>query len=454
MGVQLYRNIGRLVSMDDDAREFHNVDMRVVDGVIGEIGQNLSYDDAAIVEMNGAIVTPGLVNTHHHMFQSLVRTVPAGQDALLFGWLKTLYPIFATMRPHHIMAGVQTAVAELLLSGCTMSSDHQYIFPNGARLEHSIEAARALGIRFHATRGSMSIGESAGGLPPDFLVENEEAIIKDTVRVIDAFHDPRANAKVRVAVAPTSPFTVSHELMRDSAILARDKGVMMHTHLAENVEDIDYSLARFGQRPGDYAQDLGWVGADVWHAHCVQLDDAEIALFARTLTGVAHCPCSNCRLGSGIAPVRKMRDSRVKVGLGVDGSASNDSGHILQEARQAMLLQRVAGGADKMSAREALRIATRGGAEVLGRGDELGQLRVGYRADFAVFDLNDFDRVDNIGAAGAWDPVAALVLCGPFRPKMVVVDGEIVVEDYRLTKAKLHDIQANQAQAVRELMAG
>ena len=252
-------------------------------------------------------------------------------------------------------------LAELALSGCSLSSDHLYLYPNGVRLEDTIEAAHEVGVRFFPTRGAMSIGESLGGLPPDSLVEQENAILEDCIRVIDAFHDPAPHSMTRVGIAPCSPFSVSRELMRDAALLARDKGVYLHTHLAENDEDVAYSLEKFGCRPGQYAQDLGWTGDDVWHAHCVKLDASEQTLFARTGTGVAHCPCSNCRLGSGIAPVRAMRDRGVKVGLGVDGSASNDIGNMIQEARQSMLLQRVQNGADAMSAREALEIATRGG---------------------------------------------------------------------------------------------
>ncbi|MEL6646561.1 MAG: 8-oxoguanine deaminase, partial [Pseudomonadota bacterium] len=317
-------------------------------------------------------------------------------------------------------------LAELALSGCTTSSDHLYLFPNGSRLEDSIAGAEEVGLRFHPTRGSMSIGESDGGLPPDTLVEDEAAILEDCIRVVDTFHDPAPGAMVRVGLAPCSPFSVSRELMRDAALLARDKGVRLHTHLAENDEDIAYSEAQFGCRPGQYAEDLGWVGEDVWHAHCVKLDAGEIDLFARTGTGVAHCPCSNCRLGSGIAPVREMRDAGVPVGLGVDGSASNDAGSLIAEARQAMLLQRVQNGADAMAVREALEIATVGGARILGR-DDIGQIKPGMRADLAIWDVSGLE------AAGAWDPVAALLLSGPPRVKHLFVEGRQVVRDGHLT---------------------
>ncbi len=291
----------------------------------------------------------------------------------------------------------------------------------------------------------MSIGESKGGLPPDSLVEDEAAILEDCIRVVDAFHDPAPGAMVRVALAPCSPFSVSRELMRDAALLARDKGVMLHTHLAENDEDIAYSLANFGCRPGQYAEDLGWTGPHVWHAHCVKLDAGEIDLFARSRTGIAHCPCSNCRLGSGIAPVRALRDAGVRVGLGVDGSASNDSSHLLAEARMAMLLQRVARGADAMSAREVLEIATLGGAQVLGR-DDCGSLAPGKRADVAIWDTSALE------AAGAWDPVAALVLCGPLPVRDLLVEGRHVVRDEVLTRADSRGIAEAARAAVARLM--
>jgi cytosine/adenosine deaminase-related metal-dependent hydrolase len=370
------------------------------------------------------------VNTHHHLYQNLTRVVPAGVDASLFGWLQALYPIWARMSPEHIRVSTQIGLAELALSGATCVADHLYLFPNGARLDDEIEGAKTTGVRLHATRGAMSIGESDGGLPPDALVEREDDILNDCIRVIDAHHDAKPGAMIRVGVAPCSPFSVSRELMRDAALLARDKGVMMHTHLAENDEDIAYSLEEFGCRPGQYAEELGWTGPDVWHAHCVKLDAKEIDLFARTGTGVAHCPCSNCRLGSGIAPIRAMRDAGVKVGLGVDGSASNDAADLLAEARQALLLQRVNLGVSGMKAREALWIATKGGADVLGR-DDLGSLEVGKRADFAVFDMRGMET------SGAWDPVAALVLCGPLRARDTWVEGRPVVRDGQIVSFDL-----------------
>ena len=438
----LIKGASYLVTMDDDRRELLGHDVLIRDGVIADIGVGLDTV-GEVVSAEGCVVTPGLVNTHHHLYQTLTRAVPAAQDALLFGWLKTLYPIWARFTPEHMFVSAQVGLAELALSGCTLSSDHLYLYPNGARLDDTIAAAAEVGMRFHPTRGAMSIGESNGGLPPDHLVESEAAILEDCVRVIDAFHDPTPGSMCRVGVAPCSPFSVSRDLMSDAALLARDKGVMMHTHLAENEEDISYSLESFGCRPGQYAEDLGWVGPDVWHAHCVKLDPSEIDLFARTGTGVAHCPCSNCRLGSGIAPVRAMRDAGVPVGLGVDGSASNDSGNLMAEARQAMLLQRVARGADAMSAREALEIATRGGADVLGRHD-CGRIAVGCRGDIAIWDLCGAE------SAGSWDP-AALLLAGPTTVRYLFVEGRQVIRDGQVITFDLSTAIRRQNRMAREL---
>jgi cytosine/adenosine deaminase-related metal-dependent hydrolase len=432
-----------VLTMDDTRRELAGADVLIRDGVIADVGVGLQAGGAEIVLATGCVVTPGLVNTHHHLYQTLTRAVPGGQDALLFGWLQTLYPIWARFGPEEMYISAQIGLAELALSGCTMTSDHLYLFPNGSRLDDTIAAAGDVGLRFHPTRGAMSIGESDGGLPPDSLVEKEAAILEDCVRVIDAFHDPSEGAMVRVGVAPCSPFSVSRDLMRDAAILARNKGVMLHTHLAENDEDIAYSMEKFGCRPGQYAEDLGWTGPDVWHAHCVKLDGQEIDLFSRSKTGVAHCPCSNCRLGSGIAPVRAMRNAGVKVGLGVDGSASNDGGSLVGEARQMMLLQRVANGADAMSSREALEIATRGGAQVLGR-DDCGQIAVGKRADIAVWD------VSGLQSAGSWD-VAAFLLAGPTSVRDLFVEGRRIVADGRVVSFDLERAIARQGQLVQKL---
>ncbi|OIQ24613.1 MAG: 8-oxoguanine deaminase [Alphaproteobacteria bacterium MedPE-SWcel] len=441
----LIKNAQTVVTMDDARRVLTGVDIRVRAGVIAEIGPALTGPEP-VLQAAGRVVTPGLVNTHHHLFQNLTRAVPGAQDALLFGWLRVLYPIWARLGPAQMRVSTQLGLAELALSGCSLSADHLYLYPNGARLDDTIDAAAEVGLRFQPTRGAMSIGESAGGLPPDGLVEREADILEDMIRVVDAFHDPAEGSMCRVGLAPCSPFSVSRELMRDTAVLARDKGVMLHTHLAENDEDVAYSLARFGCRPGQYAEDLGWTGADVWHAHCVKLDGQEIDLFARTRTGVAHCPCSNCRLGSGIAPVRQMRDAGVKVGLGVDGSASNDMASLWDEARQAMLLQRVSQGADAMSAYEALEIATRGGADVLGR-PECGRIAIGKRADIAIWD------VGGLASSGSWDP-AALVLAGPRQVQDLLVEGARVVADGQLTTVDLPRLIERHGAMARALSAG
>lgn len=444
MSVTLLKGASTILTMDDARRELSNHDILIRDGVIAEIGSDLAVPEGAeVVQANGCLVTPGLVNTHHHLYQSLTRAVPGGQDALLFGWLRTLYPIWQRFTPDHMYVSAQVGLAELALSGCSLSSDHLYLYPNGARLEDTIHAASEIGLRFHPTRGAMSIGESKGGLPPDSLVEDETAILADCIRVIDAFHDASEGSMCRVGIAPCSPFSVSTDLMREAALLARDKGVMLHTHLAENDEDIAYSLETFGCRPGQYAENLGWVGPDVWHAHCVKLDPSEIALFAATGTGVAHCPCSNCRLGSGIAPLRAMRDAGVPVGLGVDGSASNDAGNLVAEARQAMLLQRVSLGADAMSAREALEVATRGGADILGRPD-CGRLAVGKRADIAIWDMS------GIEAAGSWDP-AALLLAGPTTVRDLFVEGREVVRNGKVITVDMPKLIGRQQQMALNL---
>ena len=438
----LIRNAESILTMDDERRELAGADILLRDGTVAAIGQGLETT-GEIVEARGCVVTPGLVNTHHHLYQSMTRAVPAGQDALLFNWLQALYPVWARFGPEEMHVSALTGLAELALSGCTLTSDHLYLYPNGARLEDTIAAAQEIGMRFHPTRGAMSIGESKGGLPPDALVEEEAAILEDCIRVVDAFHDASEGSMCRVGIAPCSPFSVSRELMRDAALLARDKGVMLHTHLAENDQDIAYSEQMFGCRPGQYAEDLGWTGPDVWHAHCVKLDGAEIDLFARSRTGVAHCPCSNCRLGSGIAPVRAMLDAGVPVGLGVDGSASNDAGNLVAEARQAMLLQRVTRGADAMSARRALELATRGGADVLGRPD-CGRLALGKRADVAVWDVSGID------SAGSWDK-AALLLAGPMKVRHLFVEGRQVVRDGHVTTLDLPRVIERQDRLARAL---
>lgn len=450
MSSLLIRNIHRLVTMDAERREIDNGAILIRDGVIQDVGTLEDMPTSAriddILDLRHHVVIPGLVNTHHHMFQNLTRVM--AQDNELFDWLKTLYPIWSRLTSDAIYTSAKLAMAELMLSGCTTSSDHLYIYPNDVKLDDEIRAAYDMGIRFHAARGSMSVGESKGGLPPDRVVEHEESILTDTRRVIEQYHNAARFAMLRVVVAPCSPFTVSQDLMRESAALARSYSVHLHTHLAENVKDIDYSLAMFNMRPGDYAEDVGWVGDDVWHAHCVQLDAREIAMFGHTHTGVCHCPSSNMRLASGIAPIRKMLDAQVKVGLGVDGSASNDSGHLLGEARQAMLLQRVGGNPAAMSAREALELATLGGASVLGRND-IGMIAPGMAADLVAY------RLDQIGFAGAQhDPLAALVFCQPPHVDLSIINGRIVVQDGELLTVDLPMLVERHNAVSRRLIRG
>ena len=442
MSTLLIRNARCVATFDEARTELRDASILIRDHRIEAIGAaaDLPSDADEVIDASRHLVAPGLVNTHHHMYQSLTRAIPAVQNAELFSWLGGLYPIWAGLTPEMVRVSTQLAMAELLLSGCTTSSDHLYIYPNGVRLDDSIEAAREIGMRFVATRGSMSVGQSQGGLPPDRVVEREDEILADTQRLIERYHDATHGAMTKVAVAPCSPFSVSRDLMRESALLARSfkgQGVRLHTHLAENDHDIAYSREKFGCTPTEYAQDLGWLGHDVWHAHCVKLDAAGIALFAKTKSGVAHCPCSNMRLASGIAPIRRMLDAGVPVGLGVDGSASNDGAHMVNEARQALLLARVGRslepfgcdhGPAEMTARDALTIATRGGAEVLGRAD-IGHLAPGMCADLALFDL---DTVAFTGGA-VHDPVASLLLCASPQAAYTVVNGRVVVREGQLT---------------------
>jgi 8-oxoguanine deaminase len=458
----LITNAEVVVTMDADRRELRGGSLLVRGRQIAAIwpaGQMPPGTTAdTVIDATGHAVLPGLVNTHHHMYQSLTRAIPAAQDAELFSWLKTLYPIWAGLTPEMVQVSTQVAMAELLLSGCTTSSDHLYLYPNGVRLDDSIEAAAQIGMRFHAARGSMSVGESAGGLPPDSLVENEPAILANTQRLIEQHHDHGRYAMLRVVAAPCSPFSVSPGLMRDSAALARSLGTRMHTHLAENDHDVAYSQARFGMTPTQYAESVGWLGDDVWHAHCVKLDPAGIAAFAASGTGVAHCPCSNMRLASGIAPVRRMLDAGVPVGLGVDGSASNDGAHLLGEARTAMLLARVGKALDpfgcdtgpaEMTARAMLEVATRGGARVLGR-DDIGHLAPGMAADLALFDL----RTLGFAGGAVHDPVAALLLCAPAQAAFTIVNGRVVVRQGQLATVDLGPLLERHNRLARQLAGG
>lgn len=431
MPTLLVKNIHTLVTLDAARREIPNGALFVRDQVIEQVGTSDELPQSAdeILDLQGRyVVLPGLVNTHHHFYQTLTRAVPAAQNCDLFNWLQTLYPIWANLTAEGVYVSTQMAIAELILSGCTTASDHLYIYPNDCTLDDEIRAAQESGIRFHASRGSMSVGKSLGGLPPDALVEDEAMILKDSQRLIECYHDSTRHAMLRITLAPCSPFSVSQELMRESAAMARAyPGVRLHTHLAENRSDVEYSLATFGMIPGDYAESVGWLGSDVWHAHCVQLSDVSIAKFGATGTGVAHCPCSNMRLGSGIAPIRKMLNHKVPVGLGVDGAASNDASNLLHEARSAFLLARVRDcDASAMSAREVLELATIGGARVLGR-DDIGYLAPGMSADFIAFDI------DRPQLAGVHDVVAALIFCQADAVDYSFINGKRIVDRRHLT---------------------
>ncbi|TVR73628.1 MAG: 8-oxoguanine deaminase [Spirochaetaceae bacterium] len=449
MSTLLAKNISVLVTMDEARREIPEGAIFVRDNVIESVGTlaEMPVREADVVlDLSRHVVIPGLVNTHHHMYQSLTRVI--AQDNELFDWLVTLYPIWARLRGRDIAVSTQLAMAELILSGCTTTSDHHYVFPNDVTLDHQIEGARRIGMRFHAARGSMSLGESRGGLPPDSIVEDEEAILRDTRRVIEEYHDPSRYSMLRIVVAPCSPFSVTADLMRESAALARSYGVHLHTHLAENERDIEFTREVFSRRPGEYAEDMGWLGDDVWHAHCVKVNDQEIRQFAGTRTGVCHCPSSNMRLASGIAPIRRMIDAGVPVGLGVDGSASNDSGNLLGEARQAMLLQRAGGNPAGLRVREALELATRGGAAVLGR-DDIGAISPGMGADFVAY------RTDTLSLAGTHhDPVAALVLCTPGPVDVSVINGRVVVQDGNLSTLELPLLVETHNSISRSLIRG
>ena len=448
MATLLIKNADVVLTMDAARREIRNGALIVRDNVIENIGTTEELPKTAdrVIDARGTIVLPGLVNTHHHLYQTLTRAIPAAQDADLFHWLKTLYPIWAELTPDAVYTSALVGLAELILSGCTTAADHLYLFPNGSKLDDEIRAAREIGIRFHPTRGSMSLGESKGGLPPDRVCDSEEAILRDSRRVIEEFNDPAPYSMCRVSLAPCSPFSVTPELMRESAHLARAYQVHLHTHLAETRDEEDFCLSKFGYRPVDYAEHLEWLGRDVWFAHSVWVNDAEIARYGTTGTGIAHCPSSNMRLASGIAPIVKMLNAHVKVGLGVDGSASNDSSHLLAEARQAMLLQRVNGDPKALTARQALELGTLGGARVLGR-DDIGALEKGKAADFIAVNLN---RLDFAGALH--DLVSALVFCTPPRVDLSVINGRVVVEHGELTTLDLPPVIERHNRIAREMV--
>lgn len=433
-----------VVTMDAGRREIKDGGLFIEDGIIRQVGPTSSLPSSAdeILNLKNHVLLPGLINTHHHLYQHLTRVVPAAQDGNVMNWLKVLYPMWARIRPDDLILAIQSGLAELALSGCTTAFDHQYFFPNGCTLDHSIHAASTVGLRFHASRGSMSLGASKGGLPPDRCVEREPMILKDSQRVIERYHDSKPGAMLQIALAPCSPFSVTQGLMVESARMARHYGVGLHTHLAESLEEERYTLNKYQLRPLALMEKLGWVGPDVWFAHSVHINDPEIKRYAETGCGVAHCPCSNMRLASGIAPIKKFRDAGVRVGIGVDGASSNDGSHVLGEARQAMLLARTLlsqhpGGPPTeqqqwMSARDALEMATRGGAAILRRTD-IGSLEIGKCADFFAV------KLDTIGFSGGAqiDPVASLVFAAPPSASYKVVHGRFIVKEGRLTTLDL-----------------
>jgi cytosine/adenosine deaminase-related metal-dependent hydrolase len=451
MGTLLVRHAEVLVTMNGE--EIGDGALLARDGWIEEVGPTSQLPDSAdeVVDLSGHVVLPGLVNTHHHLYQTLTRVIPGAQDAGLFEWLRTLYPIWARMTPDHVRTSTRLGLAELALSGCTTAFDHHYLWPNGSKVDDQIEGAGPVGIRFHVSRGSMSLGESDGGLPPDSVVEPEDAILEDSKRVVGLFHDPGPGSMVRVVLAPCSPFSVTGELMKATSELARELAVTMHTHLAETIDEEVFCLGRFGSRPVEYMEEVGWSGSDVWYAHAVHVADDEVARMGSAGTGVAHCPTSNMRLASGVAPVSRYLEVGVPVGLGVDGSASNDSSHMMGEVRQALLLNRLAvspgvGSGRQMTARQALSLATVAGANVLGR-DDIGMLVPGRCADLIAYDL---DRIEFAGARH--DPVAAVVMCAPVTVDHSWVGGRRVVEDGRLVGLDVADLVADHNRLAASLL--
>jgi cytosine/adenosine deaminase-related metal-dependent hydrolase len=421
-----------VTTMDDAGTELENGWILVEDGFVARVGEGERPDADETTSLGGALVTPALVNTHHHLYQTLTRA--RAQEADLFTWLQTLYPVWGAIDAESEYAAARAGIAELALSGCGTVFDHHYVFPRGRKglIEAEVQAARELGVRIVASRGSMDLGESNGGLPPDDLVEDLDSVLAET-EALAAGHEAGPGARTQIAVAPCSPFSVTKRLMMESAELARRLGLTLHTHLAETLEEEIYCQGIFGCRPVEYLEQVGWLADDVWCAHCVHLSTGDVETFARAGVGVAHCPTSNLRLGAGVAPVREMRDAGVRVGLGVDGSASNERSDLSLEVKQALLVARGRGGPGAMTAREALRLGTRGGAAVLGR-DDLGSIEPGRCADLAVWSTSGLEF------GGAEDPVAALVLSLPHRVHRLYVGGELAVVDGRLARADEEEI--------------
>jgi cytosine/adenosine deaminase-related metal-dependent hydrolase len=445
----LLKGAAAIVTMDPANPLIEDGDIYLRDNVIEAVGPASEIDDRAdiIISSEGMVLLPGFINTHHHIYQTLTRALPGAQDQELFDWLRRLYPVWGEMTDEAVYISAMVGMAEMILSGCTTTTDHLYLYPNDCRLESTIQAAAELGMRFHPTRGSMSLGESKGGLPPDHVVQEEDEILRDTQRIIEKYHDPSDHSMVRVGVAPCSPFSVTTDLMKESAKLARTyERVNLHTHVAETKDEEDFCLESFGVRPAQYMQQVDWVGPDVWWAHAIWLDEDEISLLKETGTGVAHCPTSNMRLGSGIAKVREMRDAGVRVGIALDGSASNDGCNVLEEARMAMLLQRVANGASGFSVMEALELATLGSASVIGR-DDLGRLMPGMSADVIGFKL---DRLEFAGGA-VHDPAAALLLCTPHTVDLSLINGKLIVQNGQIQDIDLERVVHRHNELAREM---
>jgi cytosine/adenosine deaminase-related metal-dependent hydrolase len=470
MPTLLAKNAEILVTMDDERREIPDGGIFVRDGFVEQVGptSELPTDAETVLDMSGQVVMPGFVNTHHHLDQTLTRALPVAQDINLFPWLRAHYRIWARKTPEATRTSTLIGLAELALSGCTTVFDHSYVWQSGSRVDDQIAAAQEFGSRFHVSRGSMSLGESKGGLPPDETCENEDDILDDSKRLIETYHDTSRGSMLQLVLAPCSPFSVTGELLRESAELARKyERVGLHTHLCETLDEERFTLENFGLLPVEYMDTVGWMGDDVWYAHAIHVYPDQIKKFAETGTGAAHCPCSNMRLASGIAPVKAYRDAGAKVGIGVDGSASNDSSHMLMEVRQAMLLARLKIGLrppegpmtilstsdplrsdEWVTARDVLDIGTRGGAEVLGR-DDIGHLAPGMCADFFSVDLNTIDF-----AGGLHDPVAALVFCAPQKTKYTVINGEVIVDDGNVTTVDMQPVIEEQNRHAAAMAAG
>ncbi len=451
MGTLLIKNAHIVITNDPKLGDLNNTSIFVRDNLVEMIGpmDQLPNNADEVIDARQMAVLPGLINTHHHFYQTLTRAVPGAQNQELFDWLVRLYPIWGELTDEAVYISTLTAMAEMILSGGTTSSDHLYLYPNNSTLDAQVRAAKDIGMRFHVTRGSMSLGRSKGGLPPDHVVQEEDIILRDCQRVIEQYHNPEPYSMLRVALAPCSPFSVTTELLKQSAVLARSyKAVMLHTHVAETRDEEKFCLERFSRRPAGYMQEVGWTGPEVWWAHSVWVNSDEIRMMAETGTGVAHCPSSNMRLGSGIAPIREMLDAGVKVGIGVDGSASNDSNHMFGETRLAMLLQRVKKGASALSVRDALTLATRGSASVLGR-DDIGVLAPGMAADIIGVPL------DTIAMAGGavHDPLAALLLCNVGTVSFSVINGRLVARDGKLLTIDLEGLVERHNQIASEMVA-